>query len=172
MMRDNEFYGITDILHFNVYASLLKNHIIKEERVVIKVFKKDNEVVVIETNNFIDTILYDNRKDKNSDLMTYDLTFLKTLERYTSDYEISGMVYEYIDGVGSWYRVKIDGYDPNDKLLKPFFLKKKITKEDLSKYASNKEELKRLEKFYDITKGLIKFSKPKKVKELFSIITK
>ena len=172
MMRDNEFYGITDILHFNVYASLLKNHIIKEERVVIKVFKKDNEVVVIETNNFIDTILYDNRKDKNSDLMTYDLTFLKTLERYTSDYEIPGMVYEYIDGVGSWYRVKIDGYDPNDKLLKPFFLKKKITKEDLSKYASNKEELKRLEKFYDITKGLIKFSKPKKVKELFSIITK
>ena len=172
MMRDNEFYGITDILHFNVYASLLKNHIIKEERVVIKVFKKDNEVVVIETNNFVDTILYDNRKDKNSDLMTYDLTFLKTLERYTSDYEIPGMVYEYIDGVGSWYRVKIDGYDPNDKLLKPFFLKKKITKEDLSKYASNKEELKRLEKFYDITKGLIKFSKPKKVKELFSIITK
>ena len=172
MMRDNEFYGITDILHFNVYASLLKNHIIKEERVVIKVFKKDNEVVVIETNNFVDTILYDNRKDKNSDLMTYDLTFLKTLERYTSDYEISGMVYEYIDGVGSWYRVKIDGYDPNDKLLKPFFLKKKITKENLSKYASNKEELKRLEKFYDITKGLIKFSKPKKVKELFSIITK
>ena len=172
MMRDNEFYGITDILHFNVYASLLKNHIIKEERVVIKVFKKDNEVVVIETNNFVDTILYDNRKDKNSDLMTYDLTFLKTLERYTSDYEIPGMIYEYIDGVGSWYRVKIDGYDPNDKLLKPFFLKKKITKEDLSKYASNKEELKRLEKFYDITKGLIKFSKPKKVKELFSIITK
>ena len=172
MMRDNEFYGITDILHFNVYASLLKNHIIKEERVVIKVFKKDDEIVVIETNNFVDTILYDNRKDKNSDLMTYDLTFLKTLERYTSDYEIPGMVYEYIDGVGSWYRVKIDGYDPNDKLLKPFFLKKKITKEDLSKYASNKEELKTLEKFYDITKGLIKFSKPKKVKELFSIITK
>jgi hypothetical protein len=172
MMRDNEFYGITDILHFNVYASLLKNYIIKEERVVIKVFKKDDEIVVIETNNFVDTILYDNRKDKNSDLMTYDLTFLKTLERYTSDYEIPGMVYEYIDGVGSWYRVKIDGYDPNDKLLKPFFLKKKITKEELSKYASNKEELKRLEKFYDITKGLIKFSKPKKVKELFALIEK
>ena len=39
MIRDNEFYGISDILHFNVYASLLKEHIIKEERVIIKVFK-------------------------------------------------------------------------------------------------------------------------------------
>ena len=170
MMRDKEFYGITDILHFNVYASLLKNHIIKEERVVIKVFKKDKEVVVIETNNFVDTILYDTRKNKESDLMTFDLTFLKTLERYTSDYEIPGMVYEYIDGVGSWYRVKIDGYDPDDKLLKPFFLKKKIEKEDLKKYATNEKDLQRLEKFYDITKGLIKFSKKKDVKKLFSVM--
>ncbi len=172
MIRDNEFYGLSDILHFNVYASLLKDHIIKEERVIIKVFKKDNEVVVIETNNFVDTILKDTRLDKESDLMTYDLVYLKTLDRYYCDYEIPGMVYENIEGLGSWYRVKIDGYDPNDKLLKPFFLKKKITKEDLSKYASNKEELDKLNKFYDITKGLVKFTKMNKVNELFSQIEK
>ena len=172
MIRDNEFYGLTDILHFNVYASLLKEHIIKEERVIIKVFKKDDEVVVIETNNFVDTILTDTRLDKESDLMTYDLVYLKTLDRYYCDYEIPGMVYENIEGLGSWYRVKIDGYDPNDKLLKPFFLKKKITKEDLSKYADTKEELDKLNKFYDITKGLVKFTKMNKVNELFSQIEK
>jgi hypothetical protein len=172
MYNDEYFYGITDILHLNVYAHLLKEYIGLEERVVIKVFKKDDEVVVIETNNFKDTYLKDTRKDKNSDLMEFDLVFLKALERYYSDYEIPGMVYEYSEGVGSWYRVKIDGFNPNDKLLKPFFLKKKITKEDLQKYASNDKELKRLEEFYDITKGLIKFSKPKDVEKLFSVIEK
>lgn len=166
MYNEEYFYGITDLMHFNVYASLLKEHILKEERVIIKVFKKDNEVVIIETNNFKDTILKDTRKDKNTDITEYDLTFLKVLERYYSDYEIPGMIYEYIEGVGSWYRVKIDGYLPSDKLLKPFFLKKKITREDLVKYASNEEELDRLNKFYDITKGLIKFSKVKNIKEL------
>ena len=155
-------------MHFNVYASLLKEHIIKEESVIIKVFKKDDEVVIIETNNFKDTILKDTRKDKNSDLMEYDLSFLKVLERYTSDYEIPGMIYERIEGVGCWYRVKIDGYLSSDKLLKPFFLKKKINKEDLSKYADNQEEIEKLNKFYDITKGLIKFSKVKEVKELLA----
>lgn len=168
MYNEEYFYGITDLMHFNVYASLLKEHIIKEERVIIKVFKKDDEIVIIETNNFKDTILKDTRKDKNSDLMEYDLSFLKVLERYTSDYEMPGMIYEYIEGIGSWFRVKIDGYLPNDKLLKPFFLKKKITKEDLTKYASTEEELDKLNKFYDITKGLIKFSKVKEVKELLA----
>ena len=168
MYNEDYFYGITDLMHFNVYASLLKEHIIKEERVIIKVFKNDNEVVIVETNNFKDTILKDTRKDKNSDLMEFDLTFLKVLERYTSDYEIPGMIYEYIDGIGSWYRVKIDGYLPNDKLLKPFFLKKKVSREDLGKYASNQDELDSLNEFYDITKGLIKFSKVKNVKELFA----
>ena len=168
MYNEEYFYGITDLMHFNVYASLLKERIIKEERVIIKVFKNDNEVVIVETNNFKDTILKDTRKDKNSDLMEFDLTFLKVLERYTSDYEIPGMIYEYIDGIGSWYRVKIDGYLPNDKLLKPFFLKKKVSREDLAKYASNQDELDSLNEFYDITKGLIKFSKVKNVKELFA----
>ena len=166
MYREDWFYGITDVMHHNVYASLLKNHIIKEENVIIKVFKLDDEVVVIETNNFKDTILKDTRKDKNRDLMEYDLVFLKVLNRYYSDYEVPGMVYESIEGVGSWFRVCIEGFSPNDKYLKPFMLKKKITKEDFVKYASSDEELSKLNKFYDITKGLIKFSKVKEIKEL------
>ena len=157
MYNEEYFYGITDLMHFNVYASLLKEHIIKEERVIIKVFKKDDEVVIIETNNFKDTILKDTRKDKNSDLMEFDLSFLKVLERYTSDYEIPGMIYERIEGIGCWYRVKIDGYLPSDKLLKPFFLKKKINKEDLSKYADNQDEIEKLNKFYDSTYLTIHF---------------
>lgn len=168
MYNSEYFYGITDLMHFNVYASLLKEYIIKEERVIIKVFKKDKEVVIVETNNFKDTILKDNRKDKTSDLMEFDLTFLHVLERYYCDYEIPGMIYEYIEGIGSWYRVKIDGYNPEDKLLKPFFYKKNVKKDDLCKYSSNDNELEYLNKFYDITKGLIKFSKIKDVKELFA----
>ena len=81
MYNDKYFYGISDLMHFNVYASLLKEHIIKEERALIKVFKKDDEIVVIETINFKDTILKDTRVDKDSDLMEYDLSFLKVLER-------------------------------------------------------------------------------------------
>lgn len=170
MYNKEYFYGITDVLHFNVYASLLKDKIIKEERCLIKVFKKNNEIVIIETLNFKNKILYDNRKD-NIELTDMDLIYLKTLERYTSDYEIKGMIYENIEGLGSWYRVKIEGFNPEDKLLKPFFLKKKITKKDLTKYANNNDELKRLNEFYDITKGLIKFTKPNKVKEILNSIT-
>ena len=50
MYNEEYFYGITDLMHFNVYASLLKDHIIKEERVIIKVFKKD-ETVIWKCNN-------------------------------------------------------------------------------------------------------------------------
>lgn len=167
MYQEDCFYGITDLMHFHVYASLLKDHILKEERVVIKVFRKEKEVVVIETYQFHDTILKDTRTDKNSDLMEFDLIFLKTLERYYSDYEIPGMVYEYMEGIGAWYRVKIDGFLPNEKCLKPFFLKKEVQKEDLSHYAKNEEELHRLERFFEITKGLVHFHKPKEVEELF-----
>lgn len=167
MYNKNYFYGITDLLHFNVYASLLKNHIIKEERVIIKVFKKNTEVVIIETNNFKDTIIKDTRKDKNSDLMEFDLTFLKTLERYYSDYEIPGMIYEYIEGIGAWYKVIIPGFKPNDKLLHPFYLKGKVSRSFLKKYAKNEEELNKLYKFYDITKGLVKFDDPRMIKKLF-----
>ena len=167
MYREDSFYKISDLMHHNVYAALLKEHIIKEENVIIKVFKLEDEVVVIETNNFKDTILKDTRKDKNRDLMEYDLVFLKVLNRYYSDYEIPGMVYESVEGLGSWFRVCISGFKPTDKYLKPFMLKKKITKEDLVNYAKNDDELTKLNEFYDITKGLIKFSKVEDVKELF-----
>ncbi len=170
MYDNNYFYGLTDLLHFNVYASLLKEHITKEERVIIKVFKLKDEIVVIETNNFQDTILKDTRKDKSTDLMTFDLIFLRTLERYYSDYEIKGMIYEYMEGVGSWYKVHIPNHSPEDKIYKPFYLKKKITKEDLSKYTKSKEDYDKLLTLYNITKGLIKFTSPKKVKELFAQI--
>ena len=166
------FYGISDLMHFNVYAILLKDNIKLEERVIIKVFKKDDQVVVIENNKGIDYILKDTRLNKNDDLMTYDLIFLRTLERYISDYEMPDMIYEYMEGVGSWYRVKVEGYNPLDKMMKPFYLKKKIKKEDLVKYSSCDEELKKLEKFYDLTKGLIKFSKVNDIKKLFSVIEK
>lgn len=172
MYNDKYFYGLTDLLHFNLYASLLKDKIIKEERVIIKVFKKENEVVVIETNNFKDTILKDTRLNKDDNLLEYDLIYLHTLERYYSDYEIPGMIYEYVEGLGSWYRVKIEGFNPLDKDLKPFYLKKKIEKDDLIKYAKNNDTLNKLNKFYDITKGLVKFSKPTLVKDLFLKIEK
>lgn len=172
MYIEDYFYGITDVMHHNVYASLLCNHIIKEENVIIKVFRLDGEIVVVETNNFKDTILKDTRKDKNKDLMKFDLVFLKVLNRYYCDYEIPGMIYESIEGLGSWYRVKIDGYLPTDKYLRPFFLKKKIIKDDLVKYAKNDEELNELNNFFDITKGLIKFSKVDDVKKLFDRIEK
>ena len=116
----------------------------------------------------ISSITTAKRRDKNDDLMTYDLSVLKVLSRYYSDYEIPGMVYEYMEGVGAWYRVVIPGYNPKDSLLKPFYLKKKLNKEDLVKYAKSDEELDRLNKFYDITKGLVKFSKPKDVEVLFN----
>jgi len=168
MYNEDYFYGITDVLHFNVYAELLKDKMKYEERVIIKVFKKDDNLVVMENNKGEDIILKDTRKDKNDDVLTYDLVFLRTLNRYASDYEMPGMVYEYVDGIGSWFKVKIDGYKPNDKMLKPFFLKKKIKKEDLKKYASSSEDLEKLENFYDLTKGLLKFSKVNDVKKLFS----
>ena len=41
-------------------------------------------------------------------------------------------------------------------------------KEDLVNYAKNDEELIKLNEFYDITKGLVKFSKVKEVKELLA----
>ena len=172
MYREDCFYKITDLMHHNVYASLLKEHIIKEENVIIKVFKLGDEVVVIETNNFKDYVLKDTRKDKSRDLMEYDLVFLKVLNRYYSDYEIPGMVYESVEGLGSWFRVNIPGFNPKDKFLKPFMLKKKIERKDLVNYASNEKELSLLNKFYDITKGLIKFSKVADVIELFSRIEK
>ena len=169
MYREEYFYGLSDILQFNVRASFLKDKIIKEERGIIKVFKRDKEIIVMEYLNGKDEIIKDTRINKNEDITNFDLVFLKAIERYISDYEYPGMIYEYIEGLGSWYRVKIDNYDPTDKRLKPFYLKKKISKEDLSRYVDNKNDLEYLEKFWEI-KGDLKFNKPKEIEKNFHII--
>ena len=166
MYRKEYFYGLSDILQFNVRASFLKDKIIKEERGIIKVFKRDKEIIVMEYLNGNDEIIKDMRVDKNEDITNFDLVFLKAIERYISDYEYPGMIYEYIEGLGSWYRVKIDNYDPLDKRLKPFYLKKKIKKSDLKDYVKTEEDLQYIEKFWDI-KGDIIFNKPKDIKKFF-----
>lgn len=154
MYQKEYFYGLSDILHHNVYAHLLKENIKKEERVIIKVFKKGDEIVVIETNHFQDTILKDTRKTKE-DILTFDLVFLRTLERYYSDYELPGMIYESIPDFGCWYRVKISGYDPLDKRLFPYYNKQQST----DAYLLNFEKL---------TKKQIHFNKPEEIQAFFS----
>lgn len=169
MYRENEFYYITDRLHFDVYNVALKQYIISEERIIIKVFKKNKELVIIEVLNGVNTIVKDTRKDKNSDLCDMDLIFVKVLERYTSDYELKGMCYEYIDGIGSWYRVLIDGFDPNDKDLNIFYNQKLVTEDMITHSDVDKSVKDKQLKFLKITKGL-KFSKPAKVKKLLDLI--
>ena len=164
MYREEYFYGIIDIMKYNIMLSLLKEKIKNEERGILEIFKLDDEEIVIENINGIETIIKDTRKDKNKDITNYDLVYLKAFHRYYSDYELKDMVYVNIDNK-CFYRVKIEGYDPSDKKLKPFYLKKKINKEDLIKYAKTEEDLKYLEKFYDITNNT-KFLKPKIVKEI------
>ena len=168
MYREDFFYGISDLLQFNVRASFLKDRILNEERGIIKVFKRDDEVIVIENFHGIDEVLKDTRLNVNEDVTNFDLVFLKVIERYSSDYELPGMVYEYVQGVGSWYRVKIEGYNPQDKVLKPFYLKKKICKTDLKKYTKNNEELLYLEKFFEI-KGDIAFNIEELIEENLEI---
>ncbi len=38
MYNEEYFYGLTDLIHFNVYASLLKNHIKKRRKSYYKSF--------------------------------------------------------------------------------------------------------------------------------------
>ena len=69
----------------------------------------------------------------------------------------AGRIYEYIDGIGSWSRVKIEGYCPDDEQLACFF--------DKNLTCDNEVSL----KFKEIVKDEI-FSKPDEVKELFKSI--
>lgn len=169
MYREEYFYGLSDILEFNVRASFLHDRITSEERGILKIFKRDKEVIVIEFFQGKDEIIKDTRKNKNEDITNFDLVFLKSIERYTSDYEYPGMIYEYVEGIGSWYRVKIEGYNPSDKRLKPFYLKKRINKKDLTKYVNNREDLLYVEKFFDMI-GNLKFNKTKDVIKFFDKI--
>ena len=151
-------------MHHNIGLSLFKD--VYEENGIIEVFKRNNEIIIIENFNNKEDIIKDTRKDKNEDITHFDLVFLHTINRYYSNSEIKGMIYENIDSIGYFYRVKIDGYKPSDKLLRPFYLKKMITKDKLSKYANNDKELKYLENFFDI-KGDIRFNRPSSIRKIF-----
>ena len=112
-------YIVLDDLRFDIYYASFKSTLKNYERVIIKVLQKDLEKVVIETINGKDIIVYDTRQDKSTDLLTYDLTFLKVMERFTCDREIPGMIYEKLPGVGAWCRVKKT--DANGELIKEKF---------------------------------------------------
>ena len=117
MYKEDEFYSILDDLRFDMYYASYKNIMYNYERVLIKVFKLLDEMVIVETINGKDRIIFDNRLDKNKDLLEYDLVFLKVLDRFTCDEEISGRIYEKIAGIGCWSRVKIEGYNHNEAEL-------------------------------------------------------
>lgn len=167
MYKEGYFYQILDVLRYDLFQIAYRDKIKNKIRLIIKIFNLDNEYIVVETHNFKDNIVFDNRKDKKKNLEEYDLIFLKVMERYESDVEIPNKVYERIDGVGIWARVKIEGYDPNDKLLRPFYLKKQLDFEDLSKYAKTDEELVYLQNFYNLVGG-DRFTHPRIIKDLFN----
>ncbi len=158
MYREGYFYGIIDILKYNVTASLFKDKIIKEENGIIEVFKKNREEIVIESVNGKETIIKDTRRNKNKDITEYDLVYLKSFNRYYLDYEIKGMVYVNIDN-NCYYRVKIDGYDPKDARIRPIYLK------DVSINSDNKY----LYDFIKISNG-IRFVRPSKIKKYLNSI--
>ncbi|MGM9834484.1 MAG: hypothetical protein ACI31M_01735 [Bacilli bacterium] len=168
MYKEDEFYFLTDKLHHDVYRVALKNYIDDEERIIIKIFKKGNEEVVIETCNGKDIIIKDTRNNKNSDLLSYELVYLKMLERYVSSYEIKNMFYEYVEGLGAWCRVKIDGFDPNDKDLDIFYNKSKVTKDIILNSDESLETKEKQLKFLSVVKDF-KFTNPNKIKEKLQI---
>ena len=118
------------------------------ENVIIKVFKLDDEVVVIETNNFKDTILKDTRKDKNRDLMEYDLVFLDHMMPKMDGYEFIEVLKNdemYMDipiivmssiskdeAMKKLGKLKIDSYMQKDLFNQTEFTKK--VREILTKY--------------------------------------
>lgn len=167
MYKEDEFYFLTDKLHHDIYALALANYIMKKERVIVKIFKKDNESVVIEVVNGKNKVIKDTRKNKESTLFDMDLVFVKVLDRYVSSYELPNMFYEDVEGVGTWYRVKLDGFLPNDPDLKIFYRKKAVTKEEILNSAKSKEVKDKQLNFLELTKG-IKFTRPSEVKKIFN----
>lgn len=165
MYREDEFYFLTDRLHHDIYELALKDYLTKKERVIVKIFKKDNESVVIEVINGQNKIIKDTRKNKESSIFDMDLVFVKVLDRYVSSYELPNVFYEYVEGVGAWYRVKLDGFLPNDPDLKIFYRKKEVTKEEIINSTKNKEVKDKQLKFLELTKG-IKFTRPSEVKKI------
>ena len=129
-----EVYILLDDLRYDIYYASYKSTCESYERVLIKVFQDEKDKIVvdvntiigepIETTNGIDKIVYDTRKDKTKDLMEYDLTFLKVLERMKCDREVKGMVYEKLPEIGDWKRVKLTR-DAREKLKDEKLLSRK-----------------------------------------------
>lgn len=168
MYREDEFYFLTDRLHHDIYELALKDYITKKERVIMKIFKKENESVIIEVVDGKNKIIKDTRSKKESSIFDMDLVFVKVLDRYVSSYELPNMLYEYVEGLGAWYRVKLNGFLPNDPDLKIFYQKKVITKEKILNTLKNKEIKDKQLKFLELTKG-IKFTRPSEVKKVLNI---
>ncbi len=171
MYYEDEFYFLTDKLHHDIYELALSKYITKRERAIVKIFKYDEEEVIMEVVNGKNEVIKDTRLDKNSDILEMDLVFVKVLDRYISSYELPNMVYEYVEGLGAWYRVKIDGFNPEDKDLKIFYRKKKVTEEEIINSNVSQEVKDKQLKFLEITKGL-RFTKPQEVEKTFSSIEK
>ncbi len=119
-----EVYILLDDLRYDIYYASYKSTCESYERVLIKVFQDEKDKIVVETTNGIDKIVYDTRKDKTKDLMEYDLTFLKVLERMKCDREVKGMVYEKLPEIGAWKRVKLTK-DAKEKLKDEKLLSRK-----------------------------------------------
>lgn len=167
MYRENEFYFLTDKLHHDIYALALKKYLTKEERVIVKIFRRGNEEVIIEVVDGKNEILKDTRKDKKLEIYDMDLVFVKVLIRYVSSYELPNMAYEYVEGLGAWYRVKLEDFNPNDPDLKIFYRKKTVTEEEILNSTKEKEIKDKQLRFLHLTKG-IKFTRPNKVKKVLN----
>lgn len=167
MYREDEFYFLTDKLHHDIYELALNKYIMKKERVIVKIFKKDNESVVIEVVNGKNEVVKDTRENKELSILDMDLVFVKMLERYISSYKLPNMVYEYVESLGAWYRVKLDGFLPNDKDLKIFYRKKNVTKEEILNSTKDKDIKDKQLRFLELTKS-IKFSRPSEVEKVLN----
>lgn len=167
MYYEDEFYFLTDKLHHDIYELALSKYITKKERIIVKIFKHGEEEVIMEVVNGKNKVINDTRMDKNRDILEMDLVFVKVLDRYISNYELPNMVYECAEGLGAWYRVKIDGFNPQDKDLKIFYRKKKVSEEEILNSNVSQEVKDKQLKFLKLTNGL-RFTKPQKVEKIFN----
>lgn len=75
MINNNYYYEIiTELEYLTTYYAI---HPSKYNR-LLKVFKKNDELIIFDNQ----LILNDTRFDKSSDILTYDLIYLKPIESY------------------------------------------------------------------------------------------
>ncbi len=104
MIDKNYNYQILDNLEFDLIFANLKNKC-TYERLIIKVFKKQEDIIIIESLNGKDEIL-NNKKITQDELLNYNLTFISAMERLTNKEE--DIIYEKLHNIGNWLRVKKD----------------------------------------------------------------